>query len=383
MFKDRIFVTCQPRLSGVLAKEIESHQLKVTRIDKMGVELNGDMKTAMYLNLHLRTGNRVLLLIDEFEAQNADELYKHLVEIPWEEYIDYDSYFCVNSFVRNDTINDTRFPNLKTKDAIVDRIFKMKGKRPNSGPEEDKASIFLRWVDNDCKIFFDTSGATIAKHGYRLDPFKAPLLEALASGLIFSSNWDSTSDHFINPMCGSGTLAIEAALLAINKAPGLIRSNFAFRHFKGYDIMLWHELRKEAMDAIRPFPEKMKIIATDHSRKALAAARANAKKAGVAEYIDFSVCDFKNTFVRHGKGVVFVNPEYGERLGEEEQLMDVYQDLGDFFKQECPGYTGYIFTGNQELAKQVGLKTKSRQAFYNGRIDCRLLEYELYLSSRD
>ena len=383
MFKNKIFVTCQPRMSKVLAKEIESHDFQPTRIDQMGVELDGDMHTAMYLNLHLRTANRVLLLIDEFKAKNAEELYNHVVKIPWEEYIAEDGYFCVNSFVRNDTINDTRFPNLKTKDAIVDRIFKIKGKRPNSGSEEDKASIFLRWVEDDCRLFFDTSGQTIAKHGYRLDPFKAPLMEALAAGLILTSSWNPENEHFINPMCGSGTLAIEAALLAINKAPGLMRSNFAFRHFLGYDIIAWHELRKQAMDAIREFPKGIKIIATDHSPQALAAARFNAKKAGVSQFIDFKRCDFRQTFVRHGKGVVMVNPEYGERLGQNKDLEEVYENLGDFFKQECPGYTAYVFTGNLDLAKYIGLRSSSRIAFYNGRIDCRLLEFELYEGTRE
>ncbi|HTD94369.1 MAG TPA: hypothetical protein VK644_11170, partial [Chitinophagaceae bacterium] len=187
---------------------------------------------------------------------------------------------------------------------------------------------------------------------------------------------------FINPMCGSGTLAIEAAMLATNRRPGLFRTNYAFMHLKGYDedVYLREDARLEEQiaDVLG-----LRIIATDYSTRAIENAKKNAIAAGVANLIEFSVCDFADTEVPPGEsGVMFVNPEYGERLGELKELEDTYARIGDFMKQRCGGYTGYVFTGNMELAKKIGLKAKRRIEFYTSTIDCRLLEYELYSGTR-
>jgi len=205
--------------------------------------------------------------------------------------------------------------------------------------------------------------------------------EALAAAVILATKWDRKS-AFINPMCGSGTLAIEAALLASNKAPGLMRHNFGFSHIKGYDDTVWKDLRQEAArktSRTLSFP----IIASDNDPRALSAARENAKSARVDHLIRFELCDFEETPIPDtNKGIVILNPEYGERMGEEEILEETYGFIGDFFKKKCKGYTGYIFTGNMDLAKKVGLKAKRRIEFYNAKIDCRLLEYELYEGTR-
>jgi putative N6-adenine-specific DNA methylase len=229
-------------------------------------------------------------------------------------------------------------------------------------------------------IYLDTSGDTIAKHGYRKIPFKAPLQESLAAAIILASKWDR-KQNFLNPMCGSGTLAIEAAMLAVNKAPGLLRSNFGFIHIKGFNNDQWEEMRRDArLKTLRKTGGK--IIATDISQPAIDAALKNAMTAGVNHLIEFKKCDFRETDVPGNGGVVIINPEYGERLGEESELEFVYKEIGDFFKKKCKGYTGYVFTGNLNLAKKIGLKSKRRIEFYNGNIDCRLLEYELYEGTR-
>ncbi|MEM6523364.1 MAG: class I SAM-dependent RNA methyltransferase [Bacteroidota bacterium] len=372
----KIIISCAPRVTSYVLQELKElgYHGKIT--NQLGVEMMGSMRDAMKLNLHLRTASKVLLQIKSFNASTPDELYQNLINIPWERTIPSTGYLRIESFVKNNKILDTRFANLKTKDAIVDRIMKQKGRRPNSGPKVDRTVVFLHWINNDVGIFINTSGDTISKHGYRKIPFKAPMMESLAAATILASEWNRTS-HFINPMCGSGTLAIEAALIACSISPGTFRKNFGFMHVRSYDEFIWSKLVKESHAHIRRRLD-FKIIATDIDPKAIDAAKRNAEAAGVAELIDFKVCDFRKTYIPKGKGVVFFNPEYGERLGVEKELEDVYRSIGDFFKQKCAGYMGYIFTGNMNLAKRVGLKTKRKIEFFNAKIDSRLLEYELY-----
>jgi 23S rRNA G2445 N2-methylase RlmL len=379
----KILVSCPPRMSEIVAKEIEELNYTVKQVDRMGVTMYGSLQDCMVLNMNLRTATKVLWQIDSFKAVHPNHLYKAVKKIAWEELIPEDGYLCVDSYTKNDFIRDTRFPNLRVKDAIVDRMVEKTGRRPDSGNEREHTVLYLHWVLNDCAIYFDTSGETIAKHGYRKMPFKAPMMESLAAATILASDWDRQG-HFVNPMCGSGTLAIEAALMAANISPGLFRENFGFMHIKGYKEEYFEPvIRLAEMKEKESIPAK--IIASDISNLALNAARHNAKAAGVEDLIEFQLCDFRETTVPPAQhhSVVMINPEYGERLGEQEELEEVYRQMGDFFKQSCPGYTGYIFTGNMQLAKKVGLKPKRKQEFYNGTIDCRLLAYELYKGSKE
>lgn len=376
----KVIITCNKRLSGFLAQEIVELGFSPIRTFPTGVELNATVSDCIKLNLNLRTASQILYLIEEFEAQNADELYQAVKEIAWESILATDGYFSVNSNVDNDTISTPLFANLKVKDAIVDRIKQEKGIRPNSGPDTNKAVIHLYWKNERASVFLDTSGETLAKHGYRKHPGKAPMLEALASGVIFSMEWNRQT-AFVNPMCGSGTLAIEAALIAGNRKPGLLRMNYAFMHVIGYDELVFFAERRILKDQIN---KKItpKIIATDISREAIDIARMNAKTAGVDQLIDFHCCDFAQTPIPDEAGVIIFNPEYGERLGVHTNLEQTYKRIGDFMKQDCKGYKGFVFTGNQDLAKKIGLKTYKRVEFYNGKLDCRLLSYELYEGTR-
>jgi putative N6-adenine-specific DNA methylase len=321
-----------------------------------------------------------LWLIEDFEARDPEELYNRLSRIEWEHFIDEDEYLSVHSSVDTPTINNPLFANVKCKDAIVDRIKLTCGKRPDSGPEMSGAVVFLYWKYEKCSVYIDTSGEPLAKRGYRKIPLKAPMQETLAAGVIAATAWNGRT-NFINPMCGSGTLAIEAALIALNRAPGILRSDFGFMHIKGYDKSAWEALRAKAKAASHKTLEA-KIIATDNNPAAIQAAGNNAATAGVEHLIDFDVCDFSQTPLPEGSGVVVLNPEYGERLGRVSQLEKTYKEIGDFFKQRCRGYTGYVFTGNPELAKKIGLHAKRRTVFFNSNIECRLLEYELYEGSR-
>ncbi len=378
---NKVIITCNKRLSPYLQQEVKELGFDIVRAFSTGVELKVSINDTIKLNLNLRTASQILYSLKEFTANNPTELYEELSKIAWEELIQFDGYFSVSSNVDNETISTPLFANVKVKDAIVDRIKEKKGLRPNSGPDNNKAVVHLYWKDDRAEIFLDTSGETLAKHGYRKIPGKAPMLEALAASTIIASKWDGNSP-FVNPMCGSGTLAIEAALIATNRKPGLLRMNYSFMHFIGYDETVFFQERRLLKDQINK-KAAPQIIASDISEEAINVSKMNARTAGVEQLISFEVCDFAETHVPKEGGVILFNPEYGERLGTHSKLEITYKRMGDFMKQECKGYRGYIFTGNPDLAKKIGLRASRRIEFYNGKLDCRLLEYELYEGTRE
>lgn len=378
---NKIIVTCNKRLSPYLQEEVTALGFEIKRAFNTGVELHATINECIKLNLNLRTASQVLYQLSSFRAENPQELYDALVKIEWETVIPFDGYFTVTSNVHNEYITTPLFANVKVKDAIVDRIKAQKGVRPDSGPDMHKTVIHLHWMEDRAEIFLDTSGETLAKHGYRKHPGKAPMLEALATSTILATKWDRKSP-FVNPMCGSGTLAIEAALIAQQRMPGLQRMNYAFMHIIGYDESVFFEERR----FIKEITEKNnlpQIIASDISADAIEIAQMNARTAGVEHLIQFEVCDFAETTVPQEPGVIMFNPEYGERLGVHTKLEVTYKRVGDFMKQECKGYRGYVFTGNPDLAKKIGLRASRRFEFFNGKLDCRLLQYELYDGTKE
>lgn len=376
-----IIITCYKRLAPFLEKEVAGMGYQVEGTFATGVQLRGTMNDCIKLNLHLFCASQVLYSLGTFSARHPDDVYRFLSKMQWENLLADDAYFSVTSNVMTETVNNSMFANLRVKDAIVDRLRDKRGARPSTGSELKGAVVHLFWKDDRAEIFIDTSGETVARHGYRKIPGKAPMLEALASATILASRWDRNS-AFINPMCGSGTLAIEAALIATNSRPGLFRDNYSFMHLLGYDEEVYFEEQEKLEAQIIEAPNA-RIIATDYDQNAVNNARKNAIAAGVANMIEFGLCDFADTKVPdQDKGVFFINPEYGERLGEIGELEETYARIGDFMKKKCGGYHGYVFTGNLDLAKKIGLKAKRRIEFYSGKIDCRLLEYELYEGSR-
>ena len=341
----RIIVTCSNRLSPFLQQEIMELGFTPVRIFKTGVELKGTLEDCIQLNLNLRCASQVLFSINEFSARNADDLYNTLLHLEWEDIIAADGYFSITSNVDNATINNSLFANVKVKDAIADRFRNRTGQRPNSGPELDKAVIHLYWKEELAEIFVDTSGETLSKHGYRKIPGKAPMLEA-------------------------------------RRMPGLYRTNYAFMHLVGFESEMY-DVKRKRLDEIITAVDGLRIIASDISGDAINISKINAAAAGVGDLIEFAVGDFATTVIPADQlGVIYFNPEYGDRLGVEAELEITYGRIGDFMKQQCKGYTGYIFTGNLELAKKIGLKPKRRIEFYTSKIDCRLFEYELYAGTK-
>ncbi|MBK8953322.1 MAG: class I SAM-dependent RNA methyltransferase [Chitinophagaceae bacterium] len=379
--KSKIIVTCPKRLTPYLEQDVKELGFIIEETFITGVRLTGTVNNCIKLNLNLRCASQVLYSLKKFTASDANGIYSQLIGYPWENILPEGGYFSITSNVNNPTINNSMFANLRVKDAIVDRLREKKRTRPSTGADLTGAVIHLFWKNDNAEIFIDTSGDSLGRHGYRKIPGQAPMLEALAAATILATQWDRKSP-FVNPMCGSGTLAIEAAMIATNRRPGLFRTNYAFMHLQGYDESVYLEEDALLEKQITDVPD-LCIIATDYNVKAVENAKKNAVAAGVAGLIDFDVCDFAATVIPAGKpGVFYVNPEYGERLGDVKELEKTYARIGDFMKQYCGGYYGYIFTGNMELAKKIGLKAKRRIEFYTSKIDCRLLEYELYSGSR-
>jgi len=382
MEKRKILITCPKGIPRWLAGELCALGFPVLAEGEAAVETEGTLADTMRLNLHLRTGHRILFHIAAFSAENPDGLYRGLRELPWEEILHATgehAYLCVTSTADTPAINDVRFVNLKAKDAIVDRMQEKCGLRPDSGPGRDRVVVHVFWRGSRVALYLDTSGEPLSRRGYRKIPLAAPMQETLAAAVILATGWNGRRG-FVNPMCGSGTLAIEAALFALGKAPGLLRSNYGFIHLRGFDPAAWRAVRTAAHKAEKAAAAR--IIATDIDPRAVAAARQNARTAGVEGRIEFSVCPFAETPVPERGGVVVLNPPYGERTGDVSALIGLYREIGDFFKKRCGGHRGYIFTGNAALGKKVGLRTKRRIPFFNGEIECRLLEYELYVGSR-
>ncbi len=385
--KSTILITCSAGLVDYVRQEVEALGYQGGDCHKTGLELQGDLYDAMRLNLHLRTAYNVLFLLKQFKCYSPDELYRNVKDLPWEDIISPAEYLSVVGRINTEHVKNSMYANLKVKDAIVDRIAGVTGSRPDSGKDKDKVVVQFYWKDNFCRLYLNTSGLKLSDRGYRKMPHKAPLRESLAAAIIMATGYDG-GGPLVCPMCGSGTLAIEAALIASRRAPGLLRNNFGFMHLKDFDEPKWRQMRAGALKESKARGGKAgfkpaRIIATDIDAGAVEASRKNAMTAGVSHLIDFDVCDFAETVVPPEPGIIVMNPEYGLRLGEIEKLNDTYKRIGDFFKQKCAGYNGYIFTGNPSLSKKVGLRTSRRIEFYNANIECRLLKYELYAGAKD
>ncbi|MCC6509899.1 MAG: class I SAM-dependent RNA methyltransferase, partial [Pirellulaceae bacterium] len=350
----KILVTCNRGLAPFLASELAEMGLESEESLHTAVATYGTLDDCMRLNMNLRCASQVMYSLRSFKCADPEQLYEVILSIAWEKLLPADGYFTVHGNVHHPSIRSGMFANVKVKDAIVDRMRRETGRRPDTGAELLGAVVYLFWRGDTAEIFLDTSGETLSKHGYRKQPGPAPLVEALAAGMLRASHWDRQMP-LVNPMCGSGTLAIEAALTATNRRPGLLRSSYAFMYLLGYDPRRYRAELKRLHEQIIE-PDNLTIIASDMNRQTVQITRDNAEAAGVAQYIETAVCDFTNTRIPPAPGVIIFNPEYGQRMGEEEQLIGTYASIGDFMKHQCGGYWGYVYTGNMMLSKRIGLK---------------------------
>lgn len=379
--KTPITITAPKGLVPFLKQEVTDLQFPVLWASETAIGTEGNYNDCLYLNLWLRTAHHVLFQIQSFSCGSLDDLYRNVNSFAWETIIEATGYMSIVSTVNHPSIRDHRIVNLKCKDAIVDRIAARKGRRPDSGADKTLAVLAVFWHQNRCTVSIDTSGEPLSKRGYRKIPLAAPMQETLAAGIVLATGYNGDRP-FVNPMCGSGTIAIEAALIGTKTAPGLLRNNFGFMHTLYYDTEVWKKMCTDAMSMVVSLPQEYKIGAGDKSPDAVDAAHQNAVFARVDHDILFTIEDFSETVVPEGKGVILMNPEYGIRLGSEDELIATYNAIGRFMKHACMGYRGYVFTGNTTLAGKIGLKARRKMNFQSGKIECRLYEYELFEGSK-
>ncbi|GFO62851.1 THUMP domain-containing protein [Geomonas paludis] len=373
--KQFFFATTAKGVEEALAAELVRLGVPEVTAESGGVRFAGGMEAAYRANLWLRTASRVLMTLAEFPCESPEELYRGVRAVSWERFLTPALTLAVDCNLRDSALTHSGFVALKTKDAIVDALRDHYGSRPSVDTKDPDLRVNVRLFKNRCTLSLDLSGEPLDRRGYRLDRHEAPLKENLAAALVELSGWDG-SIPLVDPMCGTGTIAIEAALKALRIPPGLNR-RFGFQRWQGFDRALWDRIVAEARAGMLerlPAP----VQGTDLSHSAVGMAAQNAKRAGVLEHLVLGRLPMAELTVPPGPGVLIINPPYGKRLGEQEALRPLYKEIGDTLKQRCKGYTAYLFTGNLELAKSVGLKATRRMVLYNGPIECRLLKYEMY-----
>jgi putative N6-adenine-specific DNA methylase len=368
--------TAVPRgAEEIAAAELQALDIQGVSAGRGGVSFVTDHAGLYRANLWLRTASRILVTMDTFPCASPEDLYAGVYRITWHDLIRPSMTLAVDCTLRDSAITHSGFVALKTKDAIVDRIRKHCGTRPSVNTSSPDVRINIHLAKNVCTVSLDSSGDALDRRGYRLERTEAPLRETLASAIIALTGWDGAMP-LADPMCGSGTIPIEAGVFAGRVAPGRNRS-FGFQRWLDFDAVLWDRILADAEKGIQKLPVGL-ITGYDQDSRALTLARRNAAAAGFEGQIHF-VHSALDEFKPEGdKGVVIMNPPYGKRLGDVEELKDLYRQIGDIMKQRCRGWTGFVLTGNLELAKYIGLKASRRFVLFNGPIECRLLRYELY-----
>ncbi len=376
MEKTDYFATTSRGLEEILEGEIRALGGWKTSVAPGGVSFQADPAFFHRANLWLRTANRVLIRLSGFFASAPEELYEGVRAIPWPDLFDVRRTIAVEASVRDSAFGNDRFAAQKTKDAVVDRFRDSVGRRPDVNLLSPDVRIHVRIVRNDCIVSLETSGESLNRRGYRTDPGEASLRETLAAGIVLLSGWDGKVP-LLDPMCGAGTIPIEAALLAANIAPGLLRSSFGFMKLASYRQKAWEAARREARDTARG--RVGRIGGSDISEAAVRAAGRNADNAGVSGLVSFEVRDIRDFSPGDPPGILLCNPPYGFRLsGEGDAIAEIYRTMGETFKKRCAGWTAYVLSGDPAATRPIGLKASRRFPLANGPIDCRLLRYELY-----
>lgn len=360
-------------LEEVLAQELTELGANDVQIGRRMVSFSGNKEMLYRANFCLRTAIRVLKPIKHFKASDADGVYEAVKSVEWANYLDLHTTFSVDSVVYSQEFRNSKFVAYKVKDAIVDYFREKEGKRPNISVTNPDIKLNMHIAEDDCTLSLDSSGDSLHLRGYRVASCEAPINEVLAAGLIKLSGWDMESD-FIDPFCGSGTIAIEAALMARNIYPGIFRKSFGFEKWKDFDKELLDHIYNDD-SAERQFTHK--VFAYDINRPTLEGAMANAKQAGVADVIVFKQQDFRKFTQPENKAIIVTNPPYGERL-QPADILGLYKAIGERLKHEFKGNEAWIISSKQELFDSIGLRPSTKIQLYNGSIDCEFRKYQMF-----
>ncbi len=360
-------------LEGVLAKELTALGAHNVQEGRRMVSFTGDQEMLYRANFCLRTAVRVLKPIKHFRAEDAEQVYEAVHSIDWEQYLDLQTSFSVDSVVFSQEFRHSKFVTYKVKDAIVDYFREKEGKRPNISITQPDIRLNIHIAETDCTLSLDSSGDSLHQRGYRVASCEAPLNEVLAAGILRLAGWDGQQD-FIDPFCGSGTIAIEAALMARNIYPGVFRKKFGFENWKDFDRDLLDRIYNDDT-AEREFTHH--IYAYDINRPTLEGAVRNAKSAGVSDIITFQQQDFRKFKQPEEKALMVTNPPYGERLRPDD-ILGLYEAIGTRLKHEFKGNEAWIISSKEELFDSIGLRPSTKIQLLNGNIECELRKYQLF-----
>ena len=366
-------------LEKILAQELRSIGAQNVSAKRRFVEFTGSKYILYKANLWCRTAIRILKPIARFTINKEKDLYTEIQKICWEQYITPKSSITIDSFVRNSIFTHSLYVSQLAKDAIVDQMRTETGIRPSVDQVSPDLRLNLHIQNNQAVLSLDSSGASLHKRGYRVRTNTVPLNEVLAAGILYLTKWDCNSS-FIDPMCGSGTFLIEAAMMALKRVPGYYRSEFGFMRWLDYDSDLYHSIQDEAKKnetGTISFP----IVGSDVNKTTYRIACENVINANMEEFIQVQHMAFEEQTPPTPPGVMVMNPPYGERQ-DVSQLQEKYKMIGDVMKNKYQGYSAYIFTGNMQEAKRIGLRPSRRIELFNGPIDCRLYKYDIYAGSR-
>lgn len=368
------FATCARGLEPLLAAELRALSASHVGEGRGGVAFAGDKALLYRANLWLRTAVRVLQPVLEARVESPDELYAAVQTIDWSAYMTPEHTLAVDCNVRDSRITHSQYAARRVKDAICDQFVARTGRRPSVDVERPMVGLNLHIYKNDAVLSLDSSWDSLHKRGYRPVLTKAPLNEALAAGLILSTDWAGDTP-LVDPMCGSGSLPIEAAWIALRRPPGLTRKHFGFMGWMDFDVGLWTSVRDQARTRVRRTLPAF-IGGSDIRADAIEHARANARAAGIGHLLAFERRDLKDFQPPEGpSGVVICNPPYGERIGDERELRPLYRRLGEVFAERCRGWACFVFTSSDAPWREIGSKPAAVTPFWNGKIACRLLRY--------
>ncbi len=360
-------------LEGILAEELRELGAENVRPGCRMVSYTGDKEMLYRSNLCLRTATRVLKPIKSFRAESADEVYEAVKAMDWQEYLDTETTFAVDSVVYSTEFRHSKFVAYRVKDAIADHFTEKTGSRPNIRITNPDLRLHIHVAEQDCTLSLDSSGDSLHRRGYRQEQGTAPLNEALAAGIILSTGWRGECD-FIDPMCGSGTLPIEAALIARNIAPGVYRKSFAFEKWRDFDHnLLEHVYNDDSRE--REFTHR--IYAYDNSRDALLTTVRNVRAAGLSNIITVAQQDIKDFARPKERAIMVMNPPYGERMAQP-NLLALYETIGERLKHQFEGNEAWVLSCHRECFDAIGLKASLRLPLFNGPLECELRKYQLF-----
>jgi Predicted N6-adenine-specific DNA methylase len=360
-------------LEEVLATELIALGATGLEIGRRMVSFEGDKALLYKANFHCRTALRILKPITSFSAKSSDEVYEQVKKIDWFKYLPKKKTFAVDAVVHSEVFTHSKFVAYRTKDAIVDFFVEQGENRPSIRLNNPDIQIHIHISHKECTVSLDSSGESLHKRGYRFESTEAPLNEVLAAGMILKTGWKGESD-FVDPMCGSGTLLIEAVMIALNIPPGIYREKYAFEKWEDFDSELFEEISN---DDSREKEFSFKAYGSDISPKAIAVAAKNIKKAGLSKYIELRVLPFQQYDRAPDKGILITNPPYGERLNLRD-LMSLYEMIGERLKHVFPGYKVWVLSSNREGFDKIGLKPTKRMKMLNGSLECEFRMYEIF-----